>query len=85
MGTASKETREKGLQIFAEGKVRKDLDTDRRTHFLVQGKTEQHSVIFDKQKNEYSCDCRFFALTQKPCSHVYAAELSMKNKNEDKD
>ena len=82
MANTSEEIRKKALQLFADGKVKEVLATDRRLHFSVQGETEKHSMIFDRQKNEWSCDCRFFALTQKPCSHIAAAKLSMKNTNE---
>ncbi len=76
--TASEEVKKKGLNLFSAGKVKKDFETDRRTHFSVQGETEKHSVIFDKEKNNWSCDCRYFALTQKMCSHIVAAELLTK-------
>ena len=76
---ASEEVRKKGLQIYADGRVKKTLDTHKRTHFSVTGDTEEHSVIFDKEKNIWMCDCKYYALRGKACSHTTAAQLMMKN------
>jgi uncharacterized Zn finger protein len=72
---ASEEVKKKGQRLFSTGKVKKEIDTDRRTHFIVQGETEKHSVIFDKERKRWSCDCRYFALTQRMCSHIIAAKI----------
>lgn len=74
----SKEVLEKGSMLFKTGRARKELETDRRVHFFVQGETEKHSVIYDKEKNEWNCDCRFFSLRQKTCSHIVASRLLLK-------
>lgn len=66
---------EKASRLVAEGKVRKEVDTDRRAHYAVEGETETHSVIFDKAKNKWSCECRFSALLRKECSHIIACRL----------
>lgn len=71
----SKEVRRKGYLLFKKGKVKKVLETDRRIHFRVEGETDTHSVIFDKEKKEFSCDCPFFTLHQKICSHIVACKL----------
>jgi len=76
----SEEVRKKGQLIFKEGRVEKDLETDKRIHFKVIGETEVHSVIFDKNKNEFSCDCKYSTLKVKECSHILAAKLYMKIK-----
>lgn len=68
-------TEDKGRKLFEEGKVRKEIDTLKRTHFKVQGETDEHSVVFDKEKNTWSCDCRYSALLNKECSHIIAAKL----------
>jgi uncharacterized Zn finger protein len=72
---ASEGIRKKGQLLFEQGRTRKELETDKRIHFRVKGETETHLVIFDKEKNEYSCDCRYFALTQKTCSHIVASDM----------
>lgn len=81
---ASKEIREKGMRLFRTGCVKKELDTDRRTYFSVRGETETHSVIFDKTRNEWSCDCKFSSMKNRECSHIYACKLSSKDDKDEK-
>lgn len=71
----SEEVQKKGLELFEAGKVKKEIETGKRIHFKVFGETEEHSVIFDKEKNQFACDCKYFVLKQKECSHIYAAKL----------
>lgn len=66
---------EKGKKLYEEGKVRKEIDSLRRVHFIVQGETEEHSVIFDKGKRSWTCDCRYSALQNRECSHIVAARI----------
>ncbi len=65
----------KAVELLKEKKIEKDVETDKRIHFTVVGETEIHSVIFDKGKKRFSCDCRFFALQEKECSHIIACRL----------
>ena len=74
----SKEVREKGIRMFKEGRVLKDMDVERRAYFVVKGETETHSVIFDKTRDEWSCDCKFHSMKGRECSHIYACKLSEK-------
>lgn len=74
----SETIKEKGRKLFEEGKVTKDLETDRRIYFRVKGETESHSVIFDKEKNELECDCQYWSLRLKTCSHTFACSLFLK-------
>jgi len=76
----SAETRKKGYMLFKEGKVKKELETDKRIHFKVIGETDIHSVIFDKEKNEFSCDCKYSTLRQKECSHIIGSRFLIQNK-----
>lgn len=73
----SKDIRVKGLHLFKTGKIKKEIETNKRIHFKVFGETEEHSVIFDKEKNKWFCDCRYFALKQKECSHIFASRLEV--------
>lgn len=66
---------DKARKIFDEGKVRKEIETGNRIHFKVIGETDEHSVIFDKRKNSWTCDCRYSALQNKECSHIAAAKM----------
>lgn len=75
MGNISEATKKKGQRLYEKGRVKKELETQRRTHFTVHGDTEKHSVIFDKERKGWVCDCRYFSLKQKECSHILAAKL----------
>ena len=64
--------------------VRKDYETQKRVafHVLNQEKMTEHSVIYDKEKKEWSCDCKWhttgFPRTKKYCSHIEAAKNAQK-------
>ena len=75
----SKRTERKGYWLFKENKVKKELETDKRIHFTVKSGLESHSVIFDKKKNEWICDCSFWSLKFQPCSHIHASQLFKRN------
>jgi hypothetical protein len=66
--------KQKSIDLVKDKKVVKDLETLQRVYFTVFSK-DQHSVIFDKEKKEWSCDCQFFSLKQKECSHILACKL----------
>lgn len=76
----SAEVKRKGARLFAEGKVKKEMDAERRSYFAVQGETEQHSVVFDKTRNEWSCDCKFSSMKDRECSHIFACKLAENSK-----
>jgi hypothetical protein len=82
MGKISKRTERKGYWLFKQGKVSKDIETDKRIHFLVKSKEKDHFVIFDKIKNEFSCDCEFYSLHIRPCSHILASQMFLKEHND---
>ncbi len=81
MAGLSWKTKRKGFWLFKEGKVKKDIETDKRIYFIVSSEKE-HSVIFDKVKKSYTCDCEYFSLKLKDCSHIYAVKLFMGVKDE---
>ena len=72
----SPEIKAKAEMLLNKGNVSKELETGRRIHFRVIGETEEHSVIYDKDKDRWSCDCQYFALKQNPCSHIVACQIS---------
>ncbi|MEM5883229.1 MAG: hypothetical protein QXQ77_03240 [Candidatus Aenigmatarchaeota archaeon] len=78
MEGVSREVRKKGYLLFRKNRVKKELETERRIHFKVEGETEIHSVIFDKIKNKFFCDCSYFTLHERKCSHIIACELFLK-------
>lgn len=65
-------TKRKGYWLYKQGKVKKEVETDKRAHFMVNGDDGSHSVIFDKIKYKWNCDCTFGSLKAKNCSHIIA-------------
>lgn len=74
--------KKKARKLFREGRVKKELETEKRIHFLVKGYTENHFVIFNKSKMEFSCDCPYFSLKEKNCSHIEAVKIFLKKMEE---
>jgi len=75
MEKVSNEIIRKGKILLELGKVTKELNTAKRTYFTVEGESEKHSVIFEKEKKEFKCDCKFNSLHHKRCSHILACML----------
>jgi hypothetical protein len=73
----SEKIKAKAEQLVQEKKVKKDLETDRRIHFSVQGTDEVHSIIYDKEKDDWTCDCSYNSLKNKLCSHIVASQKVM--------
>ena len=75
MEKVSKEIELKAAELVRQGKVKKEIETGKRIHFRVKGETEEHFVIFDKTKSSFACDCRYFTLQGKECSHIVSARM----------
>ncbi|MDT7858989.1 MAG: hypothetical protein RQ930_03055 [Candidatus Aenigmarchaeota archaeon] len=75
---ALKETDKKGRKLFKEGRVRLDFESEKRIYFTVYSR-DVHSVIYDKEKSEFKCDCKYFSVKQKECSHIKACKLFIKH------
>jgi len=75
---ALKEIEKKARKLFREGRVRLDFESEKRIYFTVYSR-DVHSVIFDKEKNEFKCDCKYFSVKQKECSHIKACKLLLKD------
>ncbi|OGI15954.1 hypothetical protein A3K63_01190 [Candidatus Micrarchaeota archaeon RBG_16_49_10] len=67
-------TRMKAYWLAKQGKVKKDIENERRIFFTVETGGEEKSVIYEKAKNKWSCDCQFFSLKFTDCSHIKAAK-----------
>ncbi|MCD6403303.1 MAG: SWIM zinc finger family protein [Candidatus Aenigmarchaeota archaeon] len=80
MRKISDQLRRKGWYLFRNKKVKVDLITPRRIYFKVEGETEEHSVVYDRELNEWSCDCKYWSLKFKWCSHIYACWLWLRDK-----
>lgn len=50
MEKVSKEIKQKAKKLLKAGKVKKDLDSEKRSYFTVEGESEKHSVIFEKRE-----------------------------------
>ena len=75
---SSLEVKRKAAKLLADGRVRKEMDTDRRAYFVVEGETEQHSVVHDKTRDAWSCDCKFSSMKDRECSHIAACKMAEK-------
>ncbi|MEM5879439.1 MAG: hypothetical protein QXU74_03025 [Candidatus Aenigmatarchaeota archaeon] len=78
----SDEIKIKAKKLFEEGKIRKEIETEKRIHFKVQGETEEHSVILEKKSKNFLCDCPYFTLKEKNCSHIEAVKLFLRKKSQ---
>jgi len=65
----------KGYEIFRKKRVKIIVNTDKRIHFEVKGETDIHNVVFDKKKRKFTCDCQYFSLHEKTCSHIIATKF----------
>lgn len=65
---------QKGYFLFRNKKVRIEMITPKRIHFKVVGASDVHQVIYSKEKNLWSCDCKYFTLKSRQCSHIYASK-----------
>jgi hypothetical protein len=67
--------RAKAERLVQDKKVKKEVETHKRVHFSVIGTEETHSVIYDKEKDEWTCSCSYNSLKNKTCSHIVSAQL----------
>jgi hypothetical protein len=75
MNQTSESIIKKAKLLVEQKRVKKELDSDKRIHYKVLGDTEQHSVIFDKTKKTWECDCPYSTLKRMECSHIVAAKM----------
>jgi hypothetical protein len=75
---ALKEIEKKARKLFREGRVRLDFESEKRIYFTVYSR-DVHSVIYDKEKNDFKCDCKYFSVKQRECSHIKACKLLLKD------
>jgi hypothetical protein len=81
MQKISWKTRRKAYWLFRNDKIRKDVETDKRIHFTILGDKENKQVMYDKSKDSWSCDCRYFALKMTDCSHITACKLFLRDED----
>ena len=51
--------------------AKKTEDTRYRTYYKVR----QYSIIYNKRKKEWGCDCRWFSVMMIDCSHILACKM----------
>lgn len=51
------------------------LDTAKRKYFRVKGETEEHEVIYNKEKKDWACDCKFFSTKNQICAHILSVHI----------
>lgn len=71
----------KGIRLVNTVKV--DYRTQKHVSFLVQGDNELHNVMYFDEKpddRKWQCDCKWYTLHNKICSHITAANLAVREK-----
>lgn len=73
---ALKDIYKKAKRLVKENRVRLDFETGKRIYFTVYSR-EVHSVIYEKSEKKYICDCKYFSVKGKECSHILACKIYM--------
>lgn len=56
--------------------IKKEQETDSTAYYIVPGTEEEHQVTFNKRKNTWTCDCKYYTMKACFCSHILAAQKS---------
>ncbi len=56
----------------------KMLETETTVYFKVPGTDEEHEVSYNKRKDNWACDCKYFTMKASYCSHILAAQRKLK-------
>jgi len=75
----------KARRLLREGRVSKDFENELRIHFTVRSDRETHYVIYDKVKDKFICDCKWFSLKGIECSHILACKMLLEKEKENID
>lgn len=71
----------KGIKLV--NNVRLDYATDKHSSFLVDHDGKIHNVMYFSEKNDmkrWQCDCKWYTLHDKICSHIIAVNLALRDK-----
>lgn len=66
----------KARRLVKENRVRLDFETSKRIYFTVYSR-EVHSVIYEKNEKKFFCDCKYFSVKGRECSHILACKIYM--------
>lgn len=56
----------------------KMLETPTTVYFKVPGTDEEHEVSYNKRKDNWACDCKYYTMKASYCSHILAAQRKLK-------
>lgn len=73
---AIKEIYKKAKKLVKENRIRLDFQTSKRIYFTVYSR-EVHSVIYEKDNRKFVCDCKYFSVKSRECSHIIACKIYM--------
>ena len=69
----------KGIGLV--NKVKIDYSTSKHISFIVEGDETKHNVMYFMEKSgnkKWQCDCKWYTLQNKICSHVIAVNIALK-------
>ena len=69
----------KGIKLFLAGDAKLEKTTDSAIYFRVSSKNT-HEVVMRLRPRKWSCDCTYFSLKVKPCSHIVSAMLLLEKR-----
>ncbi|MCL5009404.1 MAG: SWIM zinc finger domain-containing protein [Candidatus Parvarchaeota archaeon] len=70
----------KGVHLSSGVKI--DYSTAKHISFIVDGEETKHNVMYFADKfgdKQWQCDCKWYALQNKICSHIIAVNLALRN------
>lgn len=76
--------KEDKIYIKALGLIKKvniDYATEKHVSFTVEGDENVHNVMYFTEKTgsqKWQCDCKWYTLQNKICSHIIAVNLALK-------
>lgn len=76
-GILSRPVVDKAVGLFEDGAVALDRRAGGSAYFAVRG----HDIIYRLDRKRWMCDCEFFSLKTKYCSHILAVHLFLESKN----
>lgn len=70
-GILSRPVVDKALRLFGDGAVTLDREAGGGVYFAVMG----HDIIYRLDRKRWMCDCEFFSVKAKYCSHILAVHI----------
>lgn len=75
-GILSRAVVDKAGKLLESGKVSLDKEAGGSVYFAVAG----HDIIYRLAQKKWMCDCEFFSVKTKYCSHILAVHLFLESK-----